>query len=232
MPRVARIVIPDCPHLVTQCGNNRQDIFFADDDYAVYRETLHTQAARFGVAVEGYCLMTSQVHLILTPGSEEALAQAVGRTHFHYTQYVNRRHRRTGHLWQNRFDSCALDPGRFWTAMTYVEQIPVLARRVRKAERYPWSSAAAHITGKDASELLDLAAWRRRNPPAWDQILAVRQDEPTQTQVRLHLSRGRPLGTDKWVTKLEARLGRRLHALPPGRPKGSRKNKTPSRQAK
>ena len=32
MPRIARIVIPDVPYHVTQRGNNREDVFFGDDD--------------------------------------------------------------------------------------------------------------------------------------------------------------------------------------------------------
>jgi len=226
MPRVARIVIPGCPHHVTQRGNNRQDVFYAEDDYAAYLEILGEEARRHGVAVDGYCLMTNHIHLILTPGSDQSLSQAVGRTHWRYSQYVNRLHGRTGHLWQNRFYSCALDDDHFWMAMAYVERNPVRARLVRKAWRYPHSSAAAHVAGKDAPGLLDMAAWQERKPPCWEEILADPQGEPTMSLVRHHLSRGRPLGSDSWLAKLEARLGRRLRPLPVGRPRGWRKNKT------
>jgi len=69
MPRVARIVVPDCPHHITQRGNNRQDVFFVHDDRRVYLEILARQAERFGLTVHGYCLMTNHVHLIATPRS-------------------------------------------------------------------------------------------------------------------------------------------------------------------
>jgi putative transposase len=225
MPRVARIVIPRCPHHVTQRGNNRQDVFFVDDDYAVYLEILCRQARTYGLAVDGYCLMTNHVHLIVTPAGELALAEAIGRTHFVYSQYVNRLHSRSGHLWQNRFYSCALDDEHYWTAMAYVEQNPLRARLVRKPWRYPYSSASAHVTGHDGSGLLDLAAWRQRQPPDWAAVLDDRQDEETLRQVRGHTCRGRPLGSDDWLAKLEVRLGRRLRALPVGRPRGWRKHK-------
>jgi hypothetical protein len=43
MPRVARIVIPGMPHHVTQRGNNRQDVFFVDDDWITnFRLSTHT----------------------------------------------------------------------------------------------------------------------------------------------------------------------------------------------
>ncbi len=226
MPRVARVVVPGVPHHVTQRGNNQLDVFFAEDDHPAYLEILGQQAQRFGVVIHGYCLMTNHVHLVLTPKTEQALALAVGRTHWRFSQYINRFHGRSGHLWQNRFYSCPLDDDHFWTAMVYVERNPVRARIVRKAWRYPWSSAAAHISGKDKTGLLDLDDWHARKPPAWEPLLSQPQDAAIQETLRRHLGRGRPLGSDKWLARLEARLGRRLRPLPPGRPKGWRKEKS------
>ena len=96
-------MIPGMAHHVTQRGNNQLDVFFVPDDRRVYLEYLREQAARFGFRLTGYCLMTNHVHLIGVPAREDSLAKAVGRTHFLYTQYVNRMHGRSGHLWQNRF---------------------------------------------------------------------------------------------------------------------------------
>jgi putative transposase len=147
MPRVARIVIPGLPDHITQRGNNRQDVFFVDDDRRTYLALLKEQSERFGLAVVGYCLMGNHVHLIATPSAEGSLARAVGRTHFLYTQYVNRLHGRSGHLWQNRFYSCPLDGPHLWSAMCYVERNPVRAKLGRVAWSYAWSSAAAHTGG-------------------------------------------------------------------------------------
>ena len=149
MPRTARIVIPGLPHHVTQRGNNRQDVFFSDADRKVYLELLGQQCETFGLAIDGYCLMTNHIHLIATPRDEGSLAKAVGRTNLYYTRYINRLHGRSGHLWQDRFFSCPLDDQYFWTAMIYVERNPVRANLVRKPWRCPWSSATAHVTGID-----------------------------------------------------------------------------------
>ena len=83
-------------------------------------------------------------------------AKAIGRTNFRYAQYVTRLHSRSGHLWQNRFFSCALDEVHCWRTLAYVERNPVRARMVRKAWRYPWSSALAHAGEADRSGLLDM----------------------------------------------------------------------------
>ncbi|MGA2229575.1 MAG: hypothetical protein ABSH22_01500 [Tepidisphaeraceae bacterium] len=56
MARVARIVIADSPHHLTQRGNNRQDVFFVDDDLWAYLKFLALQARLYGVEILGYCL--------------------------------------------------------------------------------------------------------------------------------------------------------------------------------
>ena len=141
MPRTARLVVPGCPHHIVQRGNNRR------------------QAERFGLAVQAYCLMTNHLHPIATPRAQDSLAKGVGRTNLYYTRYVNGLHGRSGHLWQDRFFSSALDEEWFWNALIYVERTAVRAKRVRKAWCCPWSSAAAHGGGRDRTGLPDLSAW-------------------------------------------------------------------------
>ena len=159
MPRLARIVIEGIAHHVVQRGNNRQDVFFVDEDRRYYLALLKEKAEEYRLDILAYCLMTNHVHLIAVPQDPESLAKAIGRADFLHTQYVNRLQGRSGHLWQNRFHSCALDEGHFWSAMRYVEQNPVRAGLVKEAGDYEWSSAAAHLTGEDLTELLDMERW-------------------------------------------------------------------------
>lgn len=219
MPRTARIAIPDIPHHITQRGNNRQDVFFVDDDRYVYLSFLKEHADKYGLAILGWCLMTNHIHLIARPSTPQSLAKALGRTHFRYTQYINRFHRRSGHLWQNRFFSCPLGREHFWQALRYVEQNPVRARLVRQAWTYPWSSAAAHLGGQDATGLLNLSYWRQISSQVdWRTALQQKQSEETIMQLRLNTHTGRPLAGDALISKLEKRLNKRLRPLPAGRP--------------
>ena len=262
MPRVARIVIPDRPHHVTQRGNNRQDVFFVPDDYRTYLAILREQSKRYGLRVHAYCLMTNHVHLVATPRSPESLAKAVGRTHWLYTQHINRLHGRVGHLWQNRFYSCALDRDHYWAAMRYVERNPVRARLHPKAWLYPHSSAAAHVgraaataeqktgtgtplpvpfsadakdqtekrgqptgwqspfSGADPSGLLDLRGWGKLwRAEQWAAELMRGDDAEFVERLRSQTGRGRPLGSDSFLSKVEKLLGRRVRPLPVGRPR-------------
>jgi len=228
MARIARIVVPGVPHHITQRGNNQQDVFFVEDDRRVYLELLRTQAQRFGLWIEGYCLMTNHIHVVGVPAREESLAKAMGRTNLLYTQYVNRLHKRSGHLWQSRFYSCAMDEPHALNALCYVELNPVWAGIVKRAWDYEWSSAAAHCGKEKGNPLLDLPTWRERMTGTdWRATLkAVARDREAQETVRRHTYTGRPLGSDSFVSKVEYLLGRRVRPLPVGRQKGWRKKKT------
>ena len=141
MPRLARTVLGGRAHHITQRGNNRQDVFFVDDD----------------------------------------------------------RH--------------------FWLAMRYIELNPVRARLCRKAWRYEWSSAAAHVDGKGRSELLDLRSWYDMiSAEQWRKELNAGIDEADVGRLRGNTHTGRPLGSDSFLSKLEKLLGRRVRPLPVGRP--------------
>ncbi len=218
MPRVARIVMPEVPHHVTQRGNNRQAVFFDDEDRRRYLEFLGEHAKRFGLTIWAYCLMPNHVHLVGVPAGEDSLAQAVGRTNFRYTQHVNRRHGRSGHLWQNRFYSCALDEVHVWRAICYVERNPVRAKMVRVPWRYAWSSAAAHVGESDGGRLLDLAAWRAEwTSQRWRDELRELADEDAD-RIRLQTHTGRPIGSKSFLARIEQRLRRPVTARPVGRP--------------
>ena len=145
MARLARIVIPAVPYHVTQRGNRRQQTFFCDEDYALYRDLLGQAARKAGSEIWSYCLMPNHVHIILVPSHEDGLRMTVADAHRRYTGFVNARHRWTGHLWQGRFGAVAMDEAHLMAAARYVALNPVRARIVERAQDWPWSSARAHL---------------------------------------------------------------------------------------
>jgi len=127
MARLSRVVIPGVPHHVTQRGNRRERTFFEDGDYQLYLDLLADAARAAGVEVWSYCLMPNHVHLVVTPGDEEGLWRTFRKVHRHYTGYINARLRTTGHLWQGRYGSVAMDEGHLLSALRYVALNPVRA---------------------------------------------------------------------------------------------------------
>jgi len=219
-------VLPGVAHHVTQRGNNRQDVFFVDDDRRVYLSYLKDSATRYGLAISAFCLMSNHIHLIAIPETEDALAKAVGRTHLLYAQYVNQLHGRLGHLWQSRFYSCPLDAAHAHNAAAYVELNPVRAGMAAHPWDYPWSSAGAHCgDGDDPFGILALHDWRGCMPAKeWKATLkAIDGSDDAVERLRSYTRTGRPLGDDTFLSKVETFLGRRVRPLPVGRQKGWRK---------
>jgi putative transposase len=104
--------------------------------------------------------------------------------------------------------------------MRYVENNPVRAKMVRKAWEYNWSSAVAHTGGRDTAAILSMAAWRRLATDAsWEKYLTEKEDPALNELIRAKTNRGRPLGSDSFISKLEKMAGRRLRPLPHGRPR-------------
>jgi REP element-mobilizing transposase RayT len=102
MARLPRLVIPDIPYHVTQRGNRRQQTFFEEADYALYRDLLAQSAQKAGAQLWCYCLMPNHVHIMIVPSDEDGLRRTFADTHRRYTGYINARNRWTGHFWQGR----------------------------------------------------------------------------------------------------------------------------------
>src|SRR6185312_8529253 len=155
MARFARAVALGAAHHITQRGVDQQRVFFTDADRHTYLDCLQTYSAQARLRILAYCLMSNHIHLVAVPDEPQSLGIALRRTHGRYALYLNSRRHRVGHLWQNRFYSCALDEMHLWAALRYVERNPVRAQIVVRPEEYAWSSAAAHVGANAPPTLLD-----------------------------------------------------------------------------
>lgn len=216
MARIARVVVPGLPHHVTQRGNRRQTTFFNDADYRLYLELLSEWSAAKGIDVWSYCLMPNHIHLIAIPRERESLRRCLTEVHRRYTRHVNFREDWRGHLWQGRFSSFPMDERHLLAAARYIERNPVSAGMVEDPKDYPWSSARAHLSGKDdgivnTAPLLALV-------PDWRAFLNVPVDESVSEALLAHESTGRPLGAESFVSGIETLLDRSLRKQEVGRP--------------
>ena len=129
------------------------------------------------------------------------------------------RNGRSGHLWQNRFFSCALGRDHLVTALAYAGLNPVRAGLAGCGEQYPWSSARAHLSGRDAAGLVDFASWREvRGRGDWGDVLRGTALENECRRLRQATYSGLPLGETEFVQDLEKDAGRRLTPGRVGRP--------------
>jgi len=220
MARIARVVAEHYPHHITQRGNRRQDTFFCDDDYRYYLQLMAAWCSKYRVKIWAYCLMPNHVHLIAVPESEDGLRRAIGEAHRRYTRQINFREKWKGHLWQGRFSSFLMDEKHLLTATRYVELNPVKAGMVSTPEEYRWSSAKAHMEGRDdtlvtVKPLLGMVE-------GWRQFLSGDVSGDEYELLRKHERTGRPLGSKSFIKRLETKLSRILSPQKGGRPKKGR----------
>ncbi|NTV15630.1 MAG: transposase [Desulfobulbaceae bacterium] len=213
MARIGRVVIPNYPHHITQRGNRRQEVFFSDDDYQAYLDLMAEWCLRCKVQIWAYCLMPNHVHLICVPKSEIGLARGIGEAHRRYTRLINFQQGWRGHLWQDRFASFVMDEQHLLTAARYVEWNPVKAGLVQQPGDYRWSSAAAHLAGENDAlvkvrPLLKIAG-------NWADFLAPNREDEEEL-LRRHERTGRPLGSARFVGRVEKLAGRILAPQKPG----------------
>lgn len=150
MPRPRRVILPSVPLHIIQRGNNRTPCFAIKNDYSVYLEMLRECALDSACELHAYVLMTNHVHLLLSPCDTEGASTMMQRLGQRYVQYFNRRHGRTGTLWEGRFRSCLVQDERYFLIChRYIELNPVRARMVSAPADYPWSSHRANAFGQD-----------------------------------------------------------------------------------
>ncbi len=214
MPRPARIVLPGIGHHVVQRGNRKQRLFFDDADRLAYLKLLAAALERHNTSCLGWCLMDNHIHLILLPASADGLRAPLASVHTAYAQRVNRARELSGHLFQGRFASYFMDDAHLMVAARYVENNPVVAGMVGRAEAWPWSSARAHCEGRDDG-LTDVAALGR-HVANWRAMLSRGLETADEAErIERALRTGRPLGSPAWRRALATTCG--LAADPPAR---------------
>ena len=225
MPRKPRFDLPDTPVHIVQRGNDRQAVFFEDADRQAYLGWLGEAAARHGCAVHAYVLMPNHIHLLATPGVAGAtgrMMQSVGR---HYVPYVNRRHGRSGALWEGRYRASLIDADAYLLmCMRYIELNPVRADLTKALADYPWSSHRANADGAADALVTPHATYEAlaAPPPARRRAYRTLFDaplDPAQVDaLRRAVQTGTPLGGDRFRAQVEDAFQRPVGHARRGRP--------------
>lgn len=218
MARLARVVVPNVAHHVTQRGNRRSDVFFSNEDYKVYLKLLQEYNEIYRLKIWAYCLMSNHIHMIIVPEDEKGLAKLLRAAHTKFALHVNHIQHWTGHLWQNRYFSCPMDDSHLLAAVKYVELNPVRAGIVKNAEDYLWSSARAHIR-KQRDTVLSMDCPLLETVRDWQGWLREGLPSDIIADIRKSTKSGRPLGTEGFVLQAEKLLSRVLRPGKRGRPK-------------
>jgi len=235
MPRKPRVSIAGVPEHVIQRGNNRQAIFVDDSDMKAFVTWLKDYAEKYDVAIHSWVFMTNHFHLLCTPLSQSAvslLMQSLGRR---YVQYFNRRHERTGTLWEGRFRSCMVQAEDYVIELyRYIELNPVRAGMVNDPTQYSWSSYQCNGLGKKSSLLTphplyqNLGKTNETRQANYRELFRYSVEDRLLDNIRQTANSGLVLGNDRFVEKVETKTGKQLHECKRGRPAGWCKSAKPS----
>ena len=140
MSRPLRIEYPGAVYHVTSRGNEKRPVFKDDQDRLNFLNTLQHVNKRYNWICHAYCLMTNHYHVLIeTPDGN--LSLGMRQLNGVYTQIFNKRHGRTGHLFQGRYKAILVQKdSHLLEVCRYVVLNPVRARMVENPADYPWSS--------------------------------------------------------------------------------------------
>jgi putative transposase len=227
MARLPRIAAVDLPHHLMQIGNNRQPIFLDDVDRNAWRDHLRESALNASVEIHAYVQMENHVHLLATPRVDAdglgRMMQSLGRR---YVAGFNRRHGRSGTLWEGRYRCAVVDPeSALLACMRYIDTHPQRSGLVVDAAQFSWSSLAHHLGRRRDPLITEPAAWWALGNTPFDREAQYRRllDEGTSLAeakaISLATRRGWPIGSDVAKARLAETLGRSVSPRPRGRPR-------------
>jgi REP element-mobilizing transposase RayT len=132
---------------ITERGNEGNDIFRDEEDRSQFLDIVRRNQKKYGFQVYAYCLMTNHLHLLL--GSQGAdISQVMKSINVSYVIYFNRKYRRSGHLFQDRFHSELVDEDSYLVEVSrYIHLNPVRANMVNGTaiHEYPWCSYRQYV---------------------------------------------------------------------------------------
>jgi REP-associated tyrosine transposase len=158
MPRQARLDVPGALHHIMVRGINKSAIFRDNQDRARFLERLGETVSAAQASVYAWVLMKNHVHILFKSGGE-GVSAVMRRLSTWYAQYFNRRHKRSGHLFENRYKSILCEEETYLLALVrYIHLNPIRTRILKSLEeldRYRWSGHRA-IIGKAKCPWMDI----------------------------------------------------------------------------
>ncbi|MDH5553021.1 MAG: transposase [Nitrosomonas sp.] len=146
MTRPLRLEFPNALYHITSRGDRREDIFEDNDDRLRFLEILGAVVTDFNWLCHCYCLMDNHYHLVIET-LDGNLSKGMRQLNGVYTQASNRRHGRSGHLFQGRYKSILVDKDHYLLELSrYVVLNPLRANGlVKRLDDWPWSSYPAMV---------------------------------------------------------------------------------------
>lgn len=222
MPRSARLTPGGYVYHVLNRGVGRMMLFEKDADYEAFERVLReTLEAQPGIRLLTYCLMPNHWHLVLQPKGDRDLGRFMQRLTLTHTRrwQEHRNCHGTGHVYQGRYKSFPIETDEhLLTVIRYVERNALRADLVERAEDWPWGALWVRRSGNEEERAM-LSRWPIPEPPRWVRTVNAAMNDRELEAVRGSIDRGRPFGSERWISRTADALGLDHTFRPRGRPR-------------
>lgn len=215
MGRPLRVASGDIIYHVLNRANGRRKLFEGESDYGAFERVLAQACARMSMRLLAYCVMPNHWHLVVWPRWDGDLSRFMNWLTLTHTQRWHQ-HRHTvgdGHVYQGRFKSFPVETNDYLlTVCRYVEQNPVRAGLVERAEQWRWSSAASR-------GVIPLHEWPIERPHNWRELVNTDELQEQIKAIRRSVVKGQPYGNESWVQQMVRRWSLGATVRGRGRPR-------------
>jgi len=218
MPRLPRFVLVGHPQHVIVRGNNREPIFYADEDYQFYLEKLLKACNKHNCDIHAYVLMTNHVHLLITPHKKDGISKVIQMLGRYYVQYFNHTYQRTGALWEGRYKATLIDSEQYaLSCYRYIELNPVRADMVEHPAEYPWSSYRCNALNEKNELVVGHELYKRLGKlvkercEAYRALFNVEVQQKTIEEIREATNKSWVLGSEYFKEKIADKINRPMN---------------------
>jgi REP-associated tyrosine transposase len=220
MARQLRLVIPNVAMHIVQRGNDRMACFSHDTDRLLYLAFLRHLAPLHACSVHSYCLMSNHIHLLVTPAVADGPSRLMHDLSHRYSQFFNRKYKRTGTLWEGRYRACLVQsPEYVLGCYRYIELNPVRAGVVSDPTAFLWSSHAVNIGLRSDSLITQHADLRSFGVSEYRTLFSDAISARLLGRIREATNGGYPLADESFLASLATTSERKLTPGRAGRPK-------------
>lgn len=220
MPRPRRADFADTTYHVINRANARMQIFATSADYNQFENVLFEAQDRVRMRIYAYTVMPNHWHLIVSPRIDGDLMRFVGWLSLTHTKRWHRDHESvgTGHLYQGRYKAFPIGTDEYFlTACRYVEQNPLRANLVSRAQDWRWGSLWKRENGSEQEGRL-LSQWTTERPHSYLQWVNECDADDRFTRIRTCVNKGQPFGSPSWTETITKQFGLETTFRSVGRP--------------
>ena len=207
-------------------GHGGQPVFRDEIDRAAFLAALQTAFTAERVALHAYALLPERVWLLCTPASSQGIGRAVQSLGRGFSASFNRRHGRTGTVWDGRYRAAVIEDGLpLLEAMVFVDQAPVREGQVATPLASAWSSARQHAGIASQYVLTDAETyWMLGNTPferwaAYRTLVEEMQGNAKAERLATAALRGWAIGSQSFLERTAKAATRPVTPRPRGRPR-------------